>query len=197
MDQETALYLSYDHQDLMEELMDLHGQATEVWMHALADTSLDIYTYAINGYEWLSPDLYNRYMIPQAKRINELASEQGKLSWLHTCGKLKHIAEAGMYQQMGVDIVESLSSLPTGDIDDLAKTRADVGEDVATRGGINVELFYADDPGAVYKRAEEVVAAVSGYKHMIGDTNGSYPPYQWANIQALLDAVKATGRMYV
>lgn len=197
MDQETALYISYDYKDLLEELMELHGRATMVWMDALADTGLDFYTYAINGYEWLSPDLYRRYMIPQARIINDRAAEQGKLTWLHTCGKLKHIAEEGMYQQMGVDVVESLSSLPTGDIDDLAKTRSDIGSDIVTRGGVNVEFFYSECLDAVRDKAEEVVAAVSGYKHMIGDTNSSYPPYPWANIQALLDVVKATGRIYI
>ncbi len=195
MDQAVALYLIYDHQDMMEELFDLHAKATAVMMGAMADTDLDFYTYAINGYEWLSPDLYNRYMVPQAKEINDLAAEQGKLTWLHTCGKLKRIAEAGMYQQMGVDVVESLSSLPTGDIDDLAKTRADIGHDITTRGGMNVELFYAKDPSTVRDKAEQVIADCSGYKHMIGDTNSTVPPYPWANIQAMLDVVKATGRM--
>jgi len=197
MDQTTALYLSVDFQDLFEELMELHGKTTDVWMDTLANTGLDIYTYAINGYEWLSPSLYNRYMIPQAKRINERAAEQGKLSWLHTCGKLKHIAKAGMYHQMGVDVLESLASLPTGDIDNLAETRREIGPDIVTRGGMNVELFYADDPSVVREKAEEVIAATSGYKHMIGDTNGTYPAYPWANIQALLDVVKSSGRMYV
>lgn len=197
MDQDTSIYLWADYQDLFDELMELHGQTTNVWMNVLADTDLDMYTYAINGYEWLSPSLYQQYMIPQAKRINDRAAEQGKLSWLHTCGKLKHIAKAGMYQQMGVDVLESLSHLPTGDIDNLAETRRDIGPDIVTRGGVNVELFYADDPSVVREKAEEVIAATSGYKHMIGDTNSTYPAYPWANIQALLDVVKATGRMYV
>jgi hypothetical protein len=96
-----------------------------------------------------------------------------------------------------VNILESLASTPTGDIDDLAKTRADVGPEIVTRGAVNVEHFYADDPDVVREKAEEVIAAMAGYKHMIGDTNDSYPAYPWANIQALVDAVKATGRMYI
>jgi len=197
MDQQTAIYLLNDYQERMDALLELHTRATDVWMDALAGTGLDIYTFAINGYEWLSPDLYTRYMIPQALKITQRAAEQGALSWLHTCGKLKHIAAAQIYQQLGVDVLESLSSPPTGDIDDLAATRAAIGLDIVTRGGINVELLYADDAQLVRDRVEQVIAGVAGYPHMIGDTNGSDPPYPWANIQALLDVVKASGRFYL
>ena len=58
MDQATAIYALYDHQDLMEELMALHWRTTEVWMEIGQRAGVDIYGYAINGYEWLSPDLY-------------------------------------------------------------------------------------------------------------------------------------------
>lgn len=195
MDQETAVMMVYDHQDLMEEMMDCYGRMNQVWLEVAVANGIDVYNYAINGYEWLSPDLYERYMIPQARVINEFAEAEGKLSWIHTCGKIKRIAQAGTYQRMKVHVVESLSSLPTGDIDDLAQTRRDIGGDIVTRGGINVEYFYSDDIEAIKKQAEHVLDSTAGYKHILSDTNGSYPAYPWINVQAVIDVVRARGQL--
>ena len=195
-DQANAIYAVYGHPDLMEELMDAHWGMVQVWLEVAASNDVDIYNFAINGYEWLSPDLYRRYMIPQAKRICDFARGQGKLSWLHTCGKLQQIAAAGAYQEMGLDIVESLSARPTGDIDNLRETREHIGHNIVTRGGINCELFY-ESPGAVRKQTEHVLDAVEGFLHMPGDTNASYPAYPWANIKPVIDAVRDRGRLFV
>lgn len=196
MDQATAIYALYDHQDLMEELMALHWRMTEIWMEIGARAGVDIYGYAINGYEWLNPDLYERYMIPQARRLNAIAAAQGRLSWIHTCGKMKRIAAGDAYQRMGVDIVESLSAPPSGDVDDLAATRRAIGPDITTRGAINCELLYSDDLAAVRARTADVLEATLGFRHMVGDTNGSYPAYAWANIKAVIDTVRDQGRLF-
>ena len=196
MDQATAIYTIHDCSALMEELMQRHWEMTQVWLEVGVEHDVDIYGYAINGFEWLSPDLYERYMIPQARRLNELVAAHGKLSWLHTCGKMKRIAAMGAYQQMKVDVVESLSSPPTGDIDDLAETRRQIGPDIVTRGGINCELMYDSDLDALRCQTRHVLDSVEGYRHIIGDTNPSCPSYPWANIQTVIDEVRATGRLF-
>ena len=196
MDQATAIYTLYDHPDLMEELMECHWRMTEVWLEVAAANRIDIYNYAVNGFEWLSPDIYQRYMIPQARRINAFAAGQGKLSWIHTCCKMQRIARGQMYEAMNVSVVESLSSPPTGDIDNLAETRRDIGAGRTTRGGINVEYFYGSDTAALARRVEYVLAGTAGYRHMLGDTDPSYPAYPWANIQRVIDEVRKRARLF-
>ena len=102
----------------------------------------------------------------------------------------------GAYARMKLDILESLSTPPTGDIKDFAKTRADIGHDIVTRGGINVEYFYGNDQDVLAKQAEYILDSCKGFKHMLGDTNPSYPPYPWRNIQTIVDLVRSTGRLY-
>lgn len=195
-DQENAIYMVYDAQELMEELMECYWQLTDSCLELAAANQIDIYNYAINGFEWLSPDLYERYMIPQARRINDWAREHGKLSWVHTCGKLRRIAEAGMYQRMKADVVESLSWPPTGDIEDFAQTRAHIGPEITTRGGVNCELFYEKDSKALRECVERVLEATTGFMHAVGDTNDSYPAYPWASTQTVIDIVRDSGRLF-
>jgi len=195
-DQQTAIYLLYDHRDLYEELFDLHWRMTQIWLELAAKVDVDIYNYAINGLEWLSPDLYERYMIPQARRINEFADAHGKLSWIHTCGKKKGLIERDVYRRMGVKVVESLSAPPTGDITDYAWARSSLGQEVTTRGGVNCELFYDDDIDALNARAQEVLDGCAGYRQMIGDTNPSFPLYEWEKIQTVIDVVRERGAQF-
>jgi hypothetical protein len=135
-------------------------------------------------------------MIPQARRINDIIAGQRKLSWLHTCGKMKRIAEMGTYRKMKIDVLESLSLPPTGDIDDLAETRGQIGPDIVTRGGINCELLYGKDLLQLRKCVEYILNSVEGFKHIIGDTNPSYPTYPWENIQTVIDVVRERGRLF-
>ncbi len=196
MDQATAVYLLYDYPELLEELMATHWEMTKVWLEIGAANKIEVYGYAINGLEWLSVDLYEQYMIPQAKLINDFAEAQGAISWVHTCGKLKKLAELGVYQQMNVKMMESLSTPSTGDITDMAETRANIGHDITTRGGINVEFMYDSDLEALRKQTEYVIESTRGYRHMIGDTNDSYPPYPWENIKTVIDTVRSKGILY-
>ena len=195
MDTATAIFTITDHRELMEELMDHHWRMTQVWLELAAKHDVDIYNYAINGFEWLSPDLYERYMIPQARRINEFATAHGKLSWLHTCGKLKNIANSKAYQRMKVDVLESLSCPPTGDIDNLAQTRRDIGADITTRGGVNEEYFYGDVE-ALRRQVAYVLDSTRGYKHMLGDTDQCSPAALKENFQAVIDLVRKSGRLF-
>jgi hypothetical protein len=196
MDQVTAIYLLYDYPDLFEELMAAHWEMTKVWLDIGAAHNIDIYGYSINGLEWLSVDLYERYMIPQAKLINDFAEAQGAISWVHTCGKLRKLAENRTYQRMNVKMMESLSTPMTGDIANLAETRANIGHDITTRGGINVEYFYDPNLAALRAQTEHVIDSVKGYRHMIGDTNDSYPPYPWENMKTVIDVVRSRGILY-
>ena len=196
MDQPTAIYLLNDHRELMEELFDVHWKMTEVWLECAREVDVDFYNFAINGLEWLLPEIYERYMIPQARRICEWAESVGKLSWLHTCGKKAGLIERDVYERMGVNVLESFSSPPTGDIADIADARRKVDSCLATRGGINVEMFYADDLEALKNRAREVLDGTAPYRHMIGDTNDSFPPYPMRNIRALIDVVRERGCLF-
>lgn len=196
IDQVNAIYSLYDNQELMEELMDCHWQSTKAWLEMGDELNVDIYGYAINGYEWYSPDIYERYMVPQAKRMNDAIEAQGKLSWIHTCGKMKKIAEAGFYQQMNVDVLESLSMLPTGNIEDMREIRSLIGKEIVTRGGVNCELMYGDDLKMLRERTEYVLESVKEFKHMMGDTNPSYPSYPWEDMQTVIDVVRDSGRLF-
>ena len=191
---ETFCYLQADHPGDMERLYEAYEQANAVWLECAAAAGADITFGAINGLELFSPAIYRDYFVPQARRLHAAAHARGMLGWVHACGHMRRLIETGVYDEMDVDVVESLSSPPLGDITDLRAARERLGGRVATRGGVNVDYFYGADLDALRRETRRVLDATRGRRHMIGDTNDSFPPYPRDNILALADEVRKSGR---
>ena len=187
---EGGLLLLADFTETVEHIFDVWTTMIPTWVHCAAKAGADFVIHAINGLELYSPSIYERYFIPQAQLLHDLVHDNGMHAWVHTCGRMDRLIDMGVYEAMRVDVLESLSHPPLGDVGDLAAARRKLGEKIITRGGVNVELFYASDVDALRARVHEVASATRGFPHMIGDTNDSYPPYPRANIIALVDEVK-------
>ena len=190
-----SLYILADQRELLEELFAVEFDTTVFLAECAAAAGADIAYGAINGLEIFSPDMYQRYFVPQAREMFEKFHSCRLRSWVHTCGRKRELISMGVYEQMGADILETMSPPPLGDIDDLRQAREELGTDVITRGGIGVDLFYGEDLQAMRDRTNLVLDETRGYRHIISDTNDSYPPYLRENIVALIEEVEKSGRI--
>jgi hypothetical protein len=195
MDPETAFYMLADQPAAMECLFELEALRNDIIVDCAAAAGADFVFGAINGLELYSPRIYSDYFVPQARALHEAAHRHGMRGWVHTCGHMNRLIEMGVYSEMGVDVLESLSHPPLGDISRLGKARADLGPNLITRGAVNVGLFYSADLWLIRRRARLVLEECRGFRHMIGDTNDSYPPYPRDAILALVDEVHKEGRL--
>jgi len=195
MDPTLAFYLLLDHSTEMERMFEAYEQANTEWMRCAAEAGADFTLGAINGLELFSPDIYQRYFVPQARKLHESTHAHSMLGWVHTCGRMRWLIEMGAYDEMAVDVLESLSSPPLGDVADLRSARTRLVSGLVTRGGVNVDYFYGNDLPALRAETCRVLAETRGWRHMIGDTNDSFPPYPRANILTLVDEVRNSGRM--
>jgi len=193
IDATTAFYLLADHTSEMERLFETQEQAAAVWARCAAAAGADFVRGAVNGLELYSPTIWEKYFVPELRRLFHIAHQVGLRCWMHTCGRMNKLVEMGAYNDTGVDVVESLSHLPLGDVTDLRSARVILGEDIVTRGAANVNLLYEPDLAQVRARTRLVVEETRGYRHMMGDTNDSYPPYPWENIQAMMDELDKMG----
>ena len=190
-----ALYLLADHTDLFERLFEVEAKTNFVFAECAATAGVDFMRGSINGLELFSPEIYERYFIPQARALYEFIHARNMKGWIHTCGYKRELISMGVYKKMDVDVLETLSHPPLGDVADLRKARAELGSDIVTRGAVNVDLFYEKDLDIIQNRCKTVVQETRGYRHMIGDSNDSFPPYPMDNIRALVDEVQKSGRL--
>jgi hypothetical protein len=191
----TAFYLLVDETAAMERIFEAVAQSNAVLVECAAEAGADFVFGAINGLEIYSPAIYERYFVPEATALHEAAHRCGLRGWVHTCGRMGRLIEMGVYERMKVDVLESLSHPPLGDVTDLPGALDRLGPNVVTRGGVNVGLFYESDPGKVRERAKAVIEQTRGHRHMIGDTNDSFPTYPRENILAFVEEVEGSGRM--
>jgi hypothetical protein len=196
VEQSTALYLLADHTTEMERLFEAQERASAVWARCAAEAGADFILGALNGLELFSPAIYERYFVPQGRRLFDAAHTLGVRTWVHTCGRMNRLIQMRVYQAMGVDVLESLSHPPLGDVADLRVARAAIGPAIVTRGAINVSLFYEGDQQSIRQRTREVVQQTQGYRHMVGDTNDSFPPYPRESILAILDELDRLGVLF-
>ncbi len=194
IDPTTAFYIMNDHAATLERLYKAYEQANAVWVKCAADAGADFVLHAINGLELYSPSIYLKYFVPQARKLHDLAHSHGMRGWVHTCGHLRRLIEMGIHHGMAVDVLESLSHPPLGDITDLAASRALLGDKIVTRGAVNVDLFYEEDLSQIRAKTRDVLKATRGFRHMMGDTNDSFPPYPRENILAMVDEMEKSGR---
>lgn len=190
-----AFFLLEDHVSLFERLFAIQAEADAAVLGWAAESGADFVLHAINGLELYSPAIYRKYFIPQAKRHHQRAHELGLRTWVHTCGRMGRLIDMGVYDAMDVDVLESLSHGPLGDVDDLSAARARLGKRVVTRGAVNVNLFYDSDLQSIRERVRYVLGAVRGHRHMIGDANDSFPPYPRDNLLAVVEEMRKSGRM--
>ena len=190
----TAFELLFDHKAQMEHLFEVQSQINNVLVECAAEAGADFLMHAINGLEIFSPTIYQEYFVPQARALHEKAHFHGLRGWVHTCGHMNKLIDMGVYESMNVDVLESLTPPPLGDLSDLKAGRAKVGKKIATRGAVGVDQFYSTDIDAIRNRVRYVLESTRGYRHMIGDTNDSFPPYPRENIMATVDEVRKSGR---
>ena len=194
---DAAIFLLYDHTSLFEELMELIWEKDKAVMLAVGDElDADIFMTAINGLEWYSPSLYEKYMIPQGRCLFRWGHDRGRMSWLHTCGKMNGLIKNGTYDRLRPTVLESLSSLPLGDIDDMKEARSRLGSSIVTRGGMNVEVIFSGTVEEVRKQTHRILDGTRGYRHMIGDTNGHFYGDPPENIKAVIDTVRERGQAF-
>ena len=137
-------------------------------------------------------------MVPQARRLFQWIRQANRLSWLHTCGKMNRLIFDGAYDrdQMGVDVLESFSGPPLGDVENLRAARARVGNGITTRGGINVGELFSDTAAQIRARARYVLDSTTGFRHMIGDTDCQFPGTPVENLRAVVETVREYGRAF-
>ena len=196
MDPANAFYLLHDHKPQMERLFELEAEATAAAVGWAAEAGADTIRGAINGLELYSPQIYLDYFVPQTRALHDEAHKHGLMTWVHTCGHMQELIDMGVYDEMALDVLESLSAPPLGTVADLRAARRKIGGRVVTRGAVNVSDFYNADLDQIRARARYVLEATRGYRHMIGDTNDSFPPYRRDAVLALVDEVRASGRMF-
>ena len=71
------------------------------------------------GAELISPAYYEEFLIPYSRTLSAMAHAQGLLIYSHICSPIEPMLSLGYYNQMGIDLFETLSEPPVGNVKSL------------------------------------------------------------------------------
>jgi uroporphyrinogen-III decarboxylase len=95
----------------------------------------------------------------------------------------------GFYNEMGIDLFETLSPPPVGNVPDLSKARDILDDNMCTRGNIGLDLMLNGTVEEVEKATVEVLEATKGTKHMVAASDYLFYDIPLENARAIVDTV--------
>jgi len=143
------------------------------------------------GREMMSPLLYETFMVPDSQAITAAVHAAGGLVYSHICSPVQPFLDMGYYGQMGIDLFETLSPPPVGNVADLEAARDRLPDEMCTRGNIGLDVLLTGTPDDARAAAEAVLAATRGHKHMVAASDYLFYDIPLENVRAVVETVQA------
>ena len=142
------------------------------------------------GAEMLSPTYYEEFIVPYSIRASDMAHDLGLLVYSHICSPIEPFLSMGYYNRMGIDLFETLSPPPVGNVASLADALSKIDPDICTRGNLGLDVLLQAGPDAVREATEEILAASAGRKHIVAASDYLFYDVPAANVHAMAAAVR-------
>jgi uroporphyrinogen-III decarboxylase len=96
----------------------------------------------------------------------------------------------GYYNQMGIDLFETLSPAPEGNIKSLADALSKLDDGICTRGNVSLSKMVTGTPELIRQEVHSIMEAAKGRKHMVAASDYLLYDVPEVNVKALCDAVE-------
>ena len=192
---EGSLLLYYDDRDLLKELVRLFNSTTQAIMkralEAGAEVIFDAWYNCSMSVGW-SPAHFQEVFLPHIRENADLAHSHGAIYHYYDDGKMDKTLE--LLADAGVDIVETLSPPPMGDVD-LRSAKARVGDRVCLKGNVDqVNVILPQTPEEIRESVRETIRiGAPGGGYILSTADSIRPETPWENVVAFFDAAKEFG----
>jgi len=144
------------------------------------------------GAEMMSPELYEAFIVPDSRIISQAVHDAGGLIYSHICSPIEPFLSKGYFGDMGIDLFETLSGPPVGNVTDLAAARRQLPSAMCTRGNVGLDVLLHGNPDDVEQATQAVLSATAGTKHMVAASDYLFYDIPLENAQALVGTVRAS-----
>lgn len=142
------------------------------------------------GAEMLSPRLYEEYIVPDSKKVTTAVHEIDGLIYSHICSPVEPFLSKGYYNQIGLDLFETLSPPPVGNVSSLCDARQILDPKMCTRGNLGLDVLLNGSIEEIEKATIEIIEATKGYKHMIAASDYLFYDIPLENVRTLVQTVE-------
>jgi uroporphyrinogen-III decarboxylase len=138
----------------------------------------------------LSPRIYERLIIPYSQVVTEAAHAYGLLVYSHICSPVEPFLTMGFYNRMGIDLFETLSPPPVGNVASLKEALGKLDPAICTRGNVGLDVLLNGTQEDVKRKVEDILRDSAGRKHIVAASDYLFYNTPEENVRAMADAVK-------
>ncbi len=189
---EGAFLLYYDDREMLKELIALFNACTQAIMRraleAGAEVIFDAWYNTSMSVGW-SPRQYQELFLPYIRSNVELTHSYGALYHYYDDGKMDRTLE--FLADAGVDVIETLSPPPMGDVD-LASAKARIGKRVCLKGNVDqVNVILPGTPAEIRAVvADTIRIGAPGGGFILSTSDSLRPETPPENVAAFFEAAR-------
>ncbi len=184
------VYQAADHPELFGRSMEAVFTAA-LFVFAIAlEEGVDFMSESGYGLEMISPRQFAAQDLPYTRRLAEWTHARGGLFWYHNCGHTRRLIEAGLFDALGADVVETLAPPPEGD-NELAAARARLSPRICSKGNLSLILLRDGTPAEVAAGTRAMVRAAAGFRHIHSTADAVFAETPPENFLAFVRAARA------
>lgn len=185
----TTVMLAMQAPEQFVRIMDKIVALDEKIIKAVAKGGADFVFLGGPGSEMISPMYYDQFIIPYSKIVTKMAHDEGLLIYSHICSPVEPFLTMGYYNQMGIDLFETLSPPPVGNVASLADAMTKIDPAICTRGNLGLDVMLKETPAVIREKTFEMLEQTEGRKHMIAASDYLFYNTPEENVAAMADAV--------
>ncbi|MDO8685404.1 MAG: uroporphyrinogen decarboxylase family protein, partial [Clostridiales bacterium] len=185
-----TVMLSMDCPVRFKKLMDKVVVLDEKLLSAVAKGGADFVFLGAPGVEMLSPYHYDNFIVPYSQVVTSMAHSQGLMIYSHICSPIEPFLTKGYYNKMGIDLFETLSSAPVGNIISLEDALGKIDDGICTRGNLGLDVLVNSNPDEIKEEVYKIMDAAKGRKHMVAASDYLFYQVPEENVHAMCEAVR-------
>jgi hypothetical protein len=141
--------------------------------------------------EMVSPSIYERLIIPNSQIVTEAAHASGLLVYSHICSPIEPFLTMGFYNRMGIDLFETLSPPPVGNVKSIGDALSKLDDRICTRGNVGLDVLLNGTAEDVRAKILEILKASVGRKHIVAASDYLFYNTPEENVRVMAETVKA------
>lgn len=188
---DTAI-LAMEAEDQFRRIMEKIYRLDEKLIPAAAKGGTDFVFLGGPGSEMISPTYYEEFMVPYSKMVTDLAHKNGLLVYTHICSPIEPMLTMGYYNQMGIDLFETLSPYPVGNVKSIEDAFSKLSPEICTRGNIGLDSLLKETPEQIYEKAWHILEMTKkmGRKHILAASDYMFYDTKTENVHAMCKATR-------
>lgn len=186
----NTMYLANDCTEYFYKIMDKICILNLKLFDAVVSGGADFVFLGGPGSEMISPDYYERFLVPYSKMMTEEAHKRGLLIYSHICSPIEPMLSLGYYNKFGIDCFETLSMPPVGNVKSLSDALSKLDESICIRGNIGLDSLLTCTPEQIEELCFTALRESEGRKHILAASDYLLYGIPEENVNAMCNSVK-------